>query len=171
MQSQAAELATKLSEAEAALERNNEVHSNELLSMLCSGIGVPSRNHTVHATALQYAGQSGGSLYRCSFHATPPNGCVHLNLQANSALSLVEREGFEAHLASAREAAEAAKAAAAAAEARAKTAEQGRAAAEAARDTAERLRQETEAEAQVRTDAFAGEGARRMWHGNIRSLC
>ena len=81
------------------------------------------------------------------------NGKRHDNyghiVQASSALSLVEREGFEARLAEGRRAANAAKEAAASAEARATAAEQARAAAEAAAETAGRLRRDVEAEAQA----------------------
>jgi hypothetical protein len=107
VQAQASGLVAKLSEAEAALQRNTEVRGLWTLlhavgMYLCTSCGLPTLSwvlmvHWQHMR-IDSATQSRSAPWLCSN--------LNVSIQANSALSMVEREGFEAQLAAARQAAE-----------------------------------------------------------------
>ena len=107
VQAQAAGLAAKLSEAEAALERNTEVTTNGL----CCWRRFPAQAAGGRAANCPAGAQVPAAL---SWMQDAGNAGSQSFAQANSALSMVEREGFEAQLAAAQQAAETARSSAAA---------------------------------------------------------
>lgn len=104
MQAQASGLAAKLSDAEAALERNAEVRSQWHL-LFCRGHVVTSNSRCRSAAAALAATASCNSMLA--------TWAVYMT-QANSALSMVEQEGYQAQLAAAQHTSESAQASVAA---------------------------------------------------------